>query len=158
MQGLYAVGVSGVGLGVAREMLAELVKLATRKTPRGQSCLADQGLVQAEVAHAEARLASAEAYLKAILADIYANADEWGAIGTKDRARVRLGCANAIHGAVEVADSVHKLAGVDAIFPGSPFERRFRDIHTLSQQIQSRSSHFESVGRILLGANDPTFL
>ncbi|MGD9806321.1 MAG: acyl-CoA dehydrogenase family protein [Hyphomicrobiaceae bacterium] len=158
MQGLYAVGVSGVGLGVAREMLAELVKLAARKAPRGQSRLADQALVQAQIAHAEARLASAEAYLQAILADIYANADEWGVIGTEDRARVRLGCANAIHGAIEVADTVHKLAGVDAIFPGSPFERRFRDIHTLSQQIQSRTSHFEAVGRILLGADDATFL
>ena len=55
-----------------------------------------------------------------------------------DRARVRLACTHAIHGAIEVADYTYKAAGVDAIFPGSPFERRFRDIHTLSQQIQSR--------------------
>jgi hypothetical protein len=41
---------------------------------------------------------------------------------------------------------------VDAIFLGrSAFERRFRDIHTLSQQIQSRDAHFEAVGRVLLG-------
>jgi hypothetical protein len=50
-----------------------------------------------------------------------------------------------------VADFTYKAAGVDAIFPGTPFERRFRDMHTLSQQIQSRDAHFESVGRILLG-------
>ena len=158
MQGLYAVGVAGVGLGTAREMLAELVRLAQAKTPRGLSRLADQGLVQAEVALAEARLGSAEAYLLAVLADIYARADDWAPIATDDRARVRLACANAIHAAIEVADSVYKLAGVDAIFPGSPFERRFRDMHTLSQQIQSRAAHFEAVGRILLGAKDETFL
>ena len=158
MQGLYAVGVAGVSLGIAREMLAELAKLAASKVPRGQSRLADQGLVQAEVARAEARLGSAEAYLRAILADIYARADAWGVIDTRDRVTVRLACANAIHGAIEVADIVYKLAGVSAIFPGSPFERRFRDMHTLSQQIQSRTSHFEAVGRILLGADDPAFL
>ncbi|MGE0765202.1 MAG: acyl-CoA dehydrogenase family protein [Hyphomicrobiaceae bacterium] len=158
MQGLYAVGVAGVGLGIAREMLAEFVTLAAAKVPRGQVRLADQGLVQAEVAHAEARLASAAAYLEAMLSEIYARADEWSAIGTEDRARVRLACANAIQGAIEVADTVYKLAGVSAIFPGSPFERRFRDIHTLSQQIQSRSSHFEAAGRILLGADDANFL
>jgi len=44
-----------------------------------------------------------------------------------------------------------KAAGTDAIFLGTAFERRFRDIHTLSQQIQSRAAHFESVGQILLG-------
>jgi hypothetical protein len=45
----------------------------------------------------------------------------------------------------------YEAAGVDAIFPGSPFERRFRDIHTVSQQIQSRDAHYESVGQVLLG-------
>ena len=50
-----------------------------------------------------------------------------------------------------MADFTYKAAGVDAIFPGGPFERRFRDIHTLSQQIQSRSAHFEAVGQVLLG-------
>ena len=49
----------------------------------------------------------------------------------------------------------YKEAGVSAIFPGTPFERRFRDIHTLTQQIQSRGAHYEAVGSILLG-NEPT--
>jgi alkylation response protein AidB-like acyl-CoA dehydrogenase len=158
MQGLYAVGVSGVALGIAREMLAEFVRLAAVKTPRGLARLADQSLVQGDVGRAEARLGASEAYLLAVLADVYARADAWAAIGTDDRARVRLACANAIHGAIEVTDMVYKAAGVSAIFPGSPFERRFRDMHTLSQQIQSRTSHFEAVGRILLGEKDEAFL
>ena len=151
MQGLYAVGVAGVALGAARAMLAQFNALARRKTPRGQSRLADSSVVRAELAQSEARLGSARAYLIEALADIYAAADDWEPIGLEDRTRVRLVCANAIHGSIEVADWVYKAAGVDAIFPGSPFERRFRDIHTLSQQIQSRSSHFEAVGQILLG-------
>ena len=78
-------------------------------------------------------------------------------IEVTDRARVRLASTNAIHGAIEVADYVYKAAGVDAIFPGSPFERRFRDMHTLSQQIQSRSAHFEQVGQVLLGVPPEVF-
>jgi alkylation response protein AidB-like acyl-CoA dehydrogenase len=158
MQGLYAVGVAGVALGTAQAMLDAFIDLAQRKTPRGLGRLADSAMVRADTAKAEARLGSARAYLKEILADIYASADDVAPIGIRDRARVRLGCANAIHGAIEVADWVYKAAGVDAIFPGSPFERRFRDIHTLSQQIQSRSSHFEAVGQILLGDEPDAFL
>ena len=38
-------------------------------------------------------------------------------------------------------------------------ERRFRDIHAVSQQIQARQSHFETAGAYLLGLDpDPTFL
>jgi indole-3-acetate monooxygenase len=158
MQGLYAVGVAGVALGISRAMLDEFIGLACRKAPRGLSRLADNAVVQADVARAEARLGSARAYLLETLASIYALADDIDPIDVADRARVRLACANAIHGATEVADFVYKAAGVDAIFPGSPFERRFRDIHTLSQQIQARSAHFESVGQILLGMPPEMFL
>ena len=76
-------------------------------------------------------------------------------IGQRQR---RLAGTNAIQGAAEVADFAYKAAGVDAIFPGSPFERRFRDMHTLSQQIQARGAHLEQVGQILLGMPPETFL
>jgi alkylation response protein AidB-like acyl-CoA dehydrogenase len=160
MQGLYAVGVSAVAIGIAQAMLSAFIDLAQRKSPRGQGRLATSATVRADVARSEARLGSARAYLLETLADIYARADDVAPIGVEDRGRVRLACANAIHGAIEVADWVYKAAGVDAIFPGAqnPFERRFRDMHTLSQQIQSRSSHFEAVGQILLGDAPEGFL
>jgi alkylation response protein AidB-like acyl-CoA dehydrogenase len=89
---------------------------------------------------------------------IYARANEVAPIEVSDRARVRLACTNAIQAAAEVVDMAYKAAGVDAIFPGSPFERRFRDMHTLSQQIQARAAHFEQVGQILLGVPPEEFL
>jgi alkylation response protein AidB-like acyl-CoA dehydrogenase len=138
-------------------MLEAFIILASRKTPRGLARLADNAVVQADVARAEARLGSARAYLLETLATIYARADDVEPIDVADRARVRLACTNAIHGAIEVADFTYKAAGVDGIFPGSPFERRFRGIHTLSQQIQARSAHFEAVGQILLGMPPEVF-
>jgi indole-3-acetate monooxygenase len=157
MQGLYAVGVAGVSLGLARAMLDEFIALARRKAPRYLTRLADNAVIQADVARAEASLSASRAYLVDTLATIYAHADDIAPIDIADRARVRLACTHAIHTSLEVADFTYKGAGVDAIFPGSPFERRFRDIHTVSQQIQSRSAHYEAVGRILLGAIPEVF-
>jgi alkylation response protein AidB-like acyl-CoA dehydrogenase len=151
MQGLYAVGVASVALGIARAMLDNFVELACRKAPRGLQRLADNAVVQGDVARAEARIGAARAYLLETLASVYARADDVAPIDVGQRAKVRLACSNAIHGAIEVADYTYKAAGVDAIFPGTPFERRFRDMHTLSQQIQARGAHFESVGQVLLG-------
>lgn len=158
MQGLYAIGVAGVALGTARAMLADFIVLAGRKTPRGQSRLADTPSVQGEVGRAEAKLGAASAYVIDTLTEVHGRADAWGVIGVQDRGRVRLVSAFAIQAAIEVADFVYKAAGVDAIFKGGTIERRFRDIHTLSQQIQARSAHFEAVGQILLGEPpDPFF-
>jgi alkylation response protein AidB-like acyl-CoA dehydrogenase len=156
-QGLYAVGVAGVALGIARAMFDTFLELATRKTPRGHSKLAESATIQAGVAKGEARTGAARSYLVETLSEIAARAPEDKAIEMRDRARVRLASTNAILGAIEVADWLYKNAGVDAIFEGSPFERRFRDIHTLSQQIQSRDSHFEAVGSVLLDSPPTVF-
>jgi len=49
--------------------------------------------------------------------------------------------------------------GATAIFENHPLERRFRDMHTVTQQLQARSSHFETVGAWMMGAaSDLTFV
>ena len=151
MQGLYAIGVASVALGIAGAMLDAFKALAGDKTPRGFTKLADGASIQIGVAKAEAKLGAARAYALETLANIYERAISVVVIDVLDRARVRLVASNAIHSAIEVADWVYKQAGTNSIFAGSLFQRRFRDIHTLSQQIQSRDAHFEAVGQVLLG-------
>jgi alkylation response protein AidB-like acyl-CoA dehydrogenase len=91
--------------------------------------------------------------------DAWAGADDRAPIQLDARLQVRLGCAQAIGSAIEVVDRIYKAAGTSAIFKGASFERRFRDMHTLSQQIQSRDSHFEAVGRVMFnGDPDGLFL
>jgi indole-3-acetate monooxygenase len=153
MQGLYAVGVAAVAFGLARSMLDAFFALAAEKTPRGLQRVADSPVVQGNLARREANLGAARAYLTTILQDIWAHADDVAPIGLQERVRVRLGCAHAITTSVEIADWVYKASGTSAIFLGTPFERRFRDIHTLSQQIQSRESHFEAVGRAMFNGD-----
>src|SRR6266850_3032751 len=150
-QTLYSVGIASVGLGIARGMLDAFVELALHKTPRGTGRLADNAVVQAELARAEARLGAARCYLIDTVTEIYRRAGPAAPIDVTDRARARLAGSHAITSAVAGANYTYKAAGVDAIFPGSPFERRFRDIHTVSQQIQSSNAHYETVGQVLLG-------
>src|ERR1700756_1635233 len=149
MQGLYACGVAAVALGIARAMLDAFIELASTKTPRYLGRLADSPTVQSDVARREADIGSARAWLVEILRDVHERADDVEPIGTLDRVKVRLACTQAIHQAEKTADWGYKAAGTSAIFLGTPFERRFRDIHTLSQQIQSREAHFENVGRVM---------
>jgi len=45
----------------------------------------------------------------------------------------------------------HHAGGATSIFIESPFDRGFRDMHAVTQQLQGRQAHFETVGQFLLG-------
>jgi indole-3-acetate monooxygenase len=157
-QGMYAVGAAGVAFGLARAMLDAFVALARRKTPRALAPLASSAVVQAGVARAEAKLASARAFLLDTLQTIWSGAGDLTPIDLTARVRLRLATTLAIEASIDVAEVAWRGAGADSIFAGSAFERRFRDIYTLSQQTQARAAHFEAVGAVMLGNEPEVFL
>jgi indole-3-acetate monooxygenase len=149
---LYAAGFAGVAMGIARSTLDAFVELARDKTPfRSTGALRDNHLIQSQVAQAEARLRAARAFLLRSLAEISAEVERAGGITLDQRMVIRLASTFAIHQSLQVVDTAYHDAGSTAIFEQNPFERRFRDIHTVSQQLQGRQEHFETVGQYLLG-------
>ncbi len=155
---LYSSGFAGVAMGIARGALDALVELARDKIPRGaRRSLRDNHVVQSQVAEAEARLRAARAHLMGALGEIGEAVAARGHITLDERMTIRLAATFAIHQARDVVDLAYHAAGADAIFQANPFERRLRDIHTVSQQLQGRQEHFETVGQYLLGL-DPDSL
>jgi alkylation response protein AidB-like acyl-CoA dehydrogenase len=154
---LYAAGFAGTALGIARSMYESFMEIALEKTPRLQrSRLAEDAVVQWQVAQAKAKLESARAYLLDELSQVWDGVVASGTLTVEQRMRIRLCSTYAIHQAKEAADTVYEMAGATAIFNANPFERRFRDLHTVTQQLQGRKSHFQTVGAFLFG-NTPNF-
>jgi alkylation response protein AidB-like acyl-CoA dehydrogenase len=154
---LYASGFAGVSLGIARSALDAFITLARDKVPfRGKSTLRDNNVVQSQVAQSEARLRSAGAFLYGSLEEITDEVAQAGHITLEQRMTIRLASTFAIHQSMSVVDMAYHAAGSTAIFEENPFERRFRDIHTVSQQLQGRQEHFETVGQYLLGLHPDT--
>lgn len=149
---LYAAGFAGVAMGIARSTLDAFVALAHDKMPfRSGSALRDNHLIQSQIAQAEARLSAARAFLLRSLMEITAEVERAGHITLDQRMVIRLASTFAIHQSLQVVDTAYHAADSTAIFEQNPFERRFRDIHTVSQQLQGRQEHFETVGQYLLG-------
>ena len=157
---LYASGFAGVALGIARRMLDGLVGLAKEKTPRGfKRTLSDNAVIQSQVGYAEAQLQSARLFLVSSLEEIWRSVGRSGALTLDQRIQIRLASTYAIHQAKAVADMTHHAGGATSIFIESAFDRGFRDIHAVTQQLQGRQAHFETVGQFLLGHQpDTTFL
>jgi len=149
---IYASGFAGVALGIGRSTLDAFIVLARDKIPRGaRNTLRENNLIQAQVAQAEARLRAARAFLLRSLDRIWDEIDGMPRLTMDHNATIRLASTWAIHQAREVVDTAYHAAGATAIFNSEPFERRFRDIHTVVQQYQGRQAHFETVGQALLG-------
>jgi alkylation response protein AidB-like acyl-CoA dehydrogenase len=149
---VFSLGFASVALGLARAILDALLELAGKKTPRGVSgLLRDQPRVQMPVALSEAKLRSARAFLKDTVAAAWDDVCRTGRLSMEHRVNFRLATTFTIQQCAAVVDSCYHLAGGTAIFTNAPFERRFRDVNAVTQQVQSRSDHFEVVGRYLMG-------
>lgn len=149
---LYAIGFAGVALGAARPMLDTFVTFARDKYPRGiRSPIRDNNVVQLGVGQSEAKLQSARALLLQSVREVWADVQTSGTFTIPQRMQLRMATTNAIHQAREVAHFVYHAAGATAIFQDNAYERRFRDINTVTQQLQGRLSHLENVGNFLMG-------
>ncbi|MGA3001039.1 MAG: acyl-CoA dehydrogenase family protein [Acetobacteraceae bacterium] len=149
---LYASSFAGIALGIARAVMDAFVKDVKDTTPRGASrTRGENHVIQSQVAQNEARLRSARMFLLGSVSDIWDEAQNTGELTEEQLVTIRMASTWAIQCAREVVAQLYGAAGALAIFNSRPFERRFRDIHTVTQQIQGHPAHFETVGQILLG-------
>jgi len=149
---LYGVGFAGVALGLGRACLDAFVELAGIKAPKAYAkLLRENTVIQAQVALSEAKLQSSRAFLLQVLQDMWDSATQGKEFSIAQRAALRLAGTYAVHQAKDVVDTVYHAGGATAIFESNPFERRFRDVHTVIQQIQAQAANFELVGQLLLG-------
>jgi alkylation response protein AidB-like acyl-CoA dehydrogenase len=151
---LYASGFAAVALGLARSLLDSFVELAGVKTPRLQKSgarLRENHTVQGQVGFAEARLGAARLYLLDALERVWDEVERSGAVTVEQRMLIRLASTYAIAAAREVGDMAYHGAGALAVLAANAFERRFRDLHAVTQQVQARQQHFETVGQFILG-------
>ena len=149
---VYAAVFSSVSLGIAQSAFDDLKTLGMTKHARAaQTSMRDSPIFQSKLAELRAQLESARAYKHAVLSEIWETVDNTGELTMDDRARIRLATTYAINEATSVMEQIYRLAGSTAIFDNAPFERRFRDIHAVSQQVQGRHTNFETVGRYMLG-------
>ncbi len=152
---LYGMGFSGVALGLARRLPrcfqdarrhqeAEPDARCAGSVARasGDSIARRQGHRPTAIG---ARLSARHA------ARILGRGHGERALSLEQRAQLRIAITGAMEQACRVVDFAysHRRRGRD--LQGSPFERRFRDMHTVTAQGQAHLSNFEGAGQALFG-------
>jgi alkylation response protein AidB-like acyl-CoA dehydrogenase len=150
--GLLAIGCGAVALGIARGAVEDIRELAGAKTPTlSRRTLAERAQVQADVAKAEAQVSSARAWLVEEVGKSWDAAARGDAIPLARRSALRLAATHAVDASVRAVDSCYTLGGGTSVYRTSPLQRRFRDVHVITQHMMVAAPTYELAGRILLG-------
>jgi alkylation response protein AidB-like acyl-CoA dehydrogenase len=150
--GLLALTIAGVGLGIGRAAIDDLVELAGGKTPTASTRkLAERATTQAEIAQAEAKLRAGRAFLYDAVGEAWESATRDGAVSIEQRLALRLAATHATTASAAAVDIAYNLGGGTSIYETSPLQRRFRDIHAATQHMLVGSATWELTGRLLLG-------
>lgn len=149
---LYAGGFSSVALGVARAMLDVFIELAKTKSQAWSSeKMRDNNAIQNIIGYWDASWKAARAGLHQVLRAAWDDVAETGDLSLDQKVNIRQATTYAIHVSRDLCHAIFHEAGSTAIFNDQPFERRLRDINSVSQQTQGRRTHFETVGLYRLG-------
>jgi alkylation response protein AidB-like acyl-CoA dehydrogenase len=150
---VFGLGFAAVSVGVARATLDAAIDLARGKASAGLKAMRENNAVQGAIGRNEASLRAARAYLYATAGEVWRDLTRTGNLTDEHRAALRLASTWTIHQAASVVDAAYHMAGATAVFSANKFERRFRDMHAIAQQIQARDTHYEDVGKMILTAD-----
>jgi alkylation response protein AidB-like acyl-CoA dehydrogenase len=158
-QAVHQVGLTSVAIGIARAMFDSFVSLAKKKSPSSATqSLREDTWIHARIAQADAKISAAAAWLIKLLEDAWQEAATEGEISFPTRVKMRLACTHQINEATEAVDIIYRETGATGIFRNQPFERRFRDMHTVAQQVQGSIARMQTVGQYYLGMKPQLFL
>jgi alkylation response protein AidB-like acyl-CoA dehydrogenase len=150
---VFSMGFAATSVGVARATLDAAIDLSRAKTPQAQKAMRDNNAVQGVIGRTEAQLRATRAYLYSTAAEVWRDLSQGMGITEAHRIALRIAATWSIHQSAAVVDTAYHLAGATAVFSRNKFERRFRDMHAIAQQIQGRDSHYEDVGKAILSAD-----
>ncbi len=147
------IGEATVSVGVAGAAVDAAVALCKTKTPAYQgTALRDQQLAQFLMGKARARVEASRDTINRAAEFAYDDVERSGELLSIDaKIRLQLAVAFAAEACAEAVRYVNDVVGTSSIRLGQPFERHFRDAHTLLQHSSKSSPRYGSAGRLMFG-------
>jgi alkylation response protein AidB-like acyl-CoA dehydrogenase len=146
-------GESIVSVGVAAAAVEAAVNLCLTKTAAYNAVpLREQQLTQFLLGKARARVDASRDTLHGAASDAYGDVMlSGGLLSTGAKVRLQLAACFAADACAEAVRHINDVTGTSSIRTTGPFERYFRDAHTLVQHSSKSAPRYGSAGRLMLG-------
>ena len=150
---VFAFATASVALGIARGALEDILALSAEKVPLlAREPLAANPLFQHRLGTMDVTLRAARTLLYADMADAWATAVAGEPFAPDRRARIRATVTWAVSAALSVVDDAYHAGGGSALYSTSSLQRRFRDMHAVTQHFLVKADTLTTVGAVLAGA------
>jgi len=154
---MFAISFAAVGLGVAKGALSDVIKIAQGKKPQWAALrLREDPDVQRFLGKATARWRSADTYLMHTAAEVIDSVRRNQEISHSQRSQLRMAGTHVIQECAEVVDLAYKISGSTGIYQDELLQRRFQDMHVITQHVQGRESYFGLLGRYAISGDYET--
>lgn len=157
---ISSLAMANVAVGIAEGALAEVTTLATGKVPMlADATLAANPLFRYQLGEADAHLRAARALLDAEVDSTWAAALAGDEFTAARRAAIRGTATWVVAAAAAVTDVAYTSGGGTALYATSPLQRRWRDVHAITQHFAVKPDTLTLVGAVLAGQDvDLSFL
>jgi indole-3-acetate monooxygenase len=147
----FAVAKGAVALGIARHAIDAFKEIARSKVPATKTkTLRERPTAQIDLAHAEALVHSARAFLYQSVEEGWSELIAGNPISQQLRALIRLAATDCVQRCAQAVDLMYNAAAATAIYESCELERCFRDAHVVTAHIVVQPAMYEAVGRVLL--------
>jgi alkylation response protein AidB-like acyl-CoA dehydrogenase len=136
--------------------LDDVLALARGKTARfSRTALKADPHVLEQVGRAETLLRAARHHLFGTVAQVWAEVLRSGSTSLEQRILLRMATTHCIRESARVVDIAYNLAGTDAIHEAQSLQRRFQDMHVITQHVQARTAFYAGLGGYFLNGDWP---
>lgn len=147
----FAVAKGAVALGIARHAIDAFKEIARSKVPATKTqTLRERPAAQIDLAHAEALVQSARAFLYQSVEEGWRELIAGNPISQQLRALIRLAATDCVQRCAQAVDLMYHAAAATAIYESCALERCFRDAHVVTAHVVVQPAMYEAVGRVLL--------
>jgi alkylation response protein AidB-like acyl-CoA dehydrogenase len=156
---LFSIGFAACALGIAQAAIDDIVDLAGSKTPFGGTTpLASRTTTQLAVCEAMAHVQAARALLYDETTRLWHQVQSGALATAAQRAALRLATTHATTASATAVDLMYTVAGGTSVFTSSPLQRRFRDVHAITQHFFVAPATYETIGKVVLGVEPDAFM
>lgn len=142
----------GVATGIARGAIGHFTALANARTPRFTGALLrERPRVHAALADAEALVGGARGFVDHAVGDLWATVCRGDEPDARQRALVRLACADAARRCIDAVNALAAVAGTALSDADHPLARCVRDAPVVAQHLTVSPHVIDDAGRVLLG-------
>jgi alkylation response protein AidB-like acyl-CoA dehydrogenase len=152
--------IAAVAIGIAQGALDDIEAMATTKVPAfGMATLAANPLFRNRFGCADAELRAARALVYGDAAAAWRTATDGAEFSLEQRARIRASTTWAVRAAATVVDVAYTDGGGSSMREDNPLQRRWRDVHAVTQHFAVKPDTFTMAGGVLAGQDvDTMFL